>query len=49
MINKVSFGFGKKSDFLQTKFSAFNPAPNQYNSHIKNSISYISSSRIPAK
>lgn len=38
--NKVSIGYGKKSDFLGLKNSNKVPAPNNYDNHVKDSISY---------
>ena len=44
-INKVGIGYGKRSDFTKTSITQTSPAPNKYNSHIKNSLSYISVSK----
>jgi len=41
-INKVGMGIGKKSDFLAVKPINETPAPDQYDNHVKTSISYKS-------
>ena len=41
-INKVSLGLGEKADFMRLKHGNDTPAPNHYESHIKESISYKS-------
>lgn len=39
-INKVSIGFGSKSDFMNVKQQNDTPGPNHYEMHIKESLSY---------
>ena len=46
-INKVGIGYGEKSDFMGLKPKLALPAPNQYDSHIKSSLSYLSQKKNP--
>ena len=41
-INKVGLGYGTRMDFMRLKNGNDTPAPNRYDSHIKESISYQS-------
>jgi len=38
-INKIGLGYGEKMDFMKLK-QVYTPAPNRYDSHIKDSIHY---------
>jgi len=40
----VAMGFGEKADYMRLKYANDTPASNQYDVHVKDSISYISQS-----